>query len=163
MSWKLPRSYCTGLWVTWSSCRCPWPWQKGWASWPLVVPSNLNYSMIGLCHGRRLRVQGERREIGPSFYTEWPQGFLGGLSFGWNAHGLTTVGIFRAGGRKLHFPQLCHLRVMAHEEEQPTVIAAVWQYHSWMWLHGATFSIKGNQASLCWQGDFESRMLFSLM
>lgn len=44
MPWTHSRSHW--LWATWSSCSCPWPWQKGWTSWPLAVTSNKNYSMI---------------------------------------------------------------------------------------------------------------------
>ena len=36
----------TGLWETWSSCRCPCSLQGGWTRWSLKVPSNPNYSMI---------------------------------------------------------------------------------------------------------------------
>jgi len=28
--WKRSRPGWMGLWATWSSARCPWPWQGGW-------------------------------------------------------------------------------------------------------------------------------------
>jgi len=28
--WKCSRRCWTGLWATWSSGRCPCPWQGGW-------------------------------------------------------------------------------------------------------------------------------------
>ena len=36
----------SALWATWSSGRCPCPWQEGWTRWSLKVPSNPKQSMI---------------------------------------------------------------------------------------------------------------------
>lgn len=43
--WKHSRSDWMGLWETWSSERCPSPYQGGWTRWPLKVPSSPKHSV----------------------------------------------------------------------------------------------------------------------
>jgi len=46
--WRCSRPGWMGLWATWSSGRCPCPWQRGWNRLISKVCSNPNCSMI-LC------------------------------------------------------------------------------------------------------------------
>ena len=51
-----------GLWVTWSSGRCPCPWQGGWNEMIFKAPSNSNHSMILRCHESHHWVRGSCRD-----------------------------------------------------------------------------------------------------
>jgi len=43
-SWRYSRPGWTGLWATWSSCRCLCSVQEDWSRWPLRVSSHSNES-----------------------------------------------------------------------------------------------------------------------
>lgn len=43
--WKCSNHVWMGLWATWSSWRCPCPWQAGWNHMMLKVPPNSSHSM----------------------------------------------------------------------------------------------------------------------
>ena len=44
-SCRCSRPAWTGLWATWSSGRCPCPWQGGWKKIIFKIPSNSNLSV----------------------------------------------------------------------------------------------------------------------
>jgi len=44
--WRHSRWGWTGLWATWTSCRCPCSLQESWTRWPLKVLSKTKTSMI---------------------------------------------------------------------------------------------------------------------
>ena len=44
--WQCSRPGWMGLWATWSSGRCPCPWQGAWNEMIFKVSSNPNHSMI---------------------------------------------------------------------------------------------------------------------
>ena len=45
-TWQCSRPGWMGLWTTWSSGRCPCPWQGGWNMLIFKVPFNPNHSML---------------------------------------------------------------------------------------------------------------------
>ena len=44
--WRHSKPGWSRLWATWCSCRCPYSLQGSWTRWPLMIPSNINDSII---------------------------------------------------------------------------------------------------------------------